>query len=307
MFRLGCTPIVNLYQQRAEPIALTHDQFEYRVVPDARHPLGHEVYSIDHVSACGPDDEEVEYRPFFGLEHAAGDEAEPVYWHASRRPAEEGPTAIDAGSELYLSFVDLHQSPAATAGWTVAVETTCLSRDLPERLPYGGDQPRLRLTSGGGPVGRVVCLTPPTRTLRPYLRQAALWKLVSHLSLGHQSLVDHDDKGLALREILKLYDFGDSAEVRKMVDGIDSVRSRPVVSRVRGQDGSAFCRGVEITIHFDESKFAGSGLFLFATVLERFLALYCSINSFTKLIATVKGREGELRRWSPRAGEKPLI
>jgi type VI secretion system protein ImpG len=41
-------------------------------------------------------------------------------------------------------------------------------------------------------------------------------------------------------------------------------------------------------------------------VLERFLALYCSVNSFTKFVATVKGREGELRRWPPRAGEKVL-
>src|SRR5205807_706826 len=34
-FRLGCTPVVNLYRQRAEPIRLTHTQYEYRVVPDA--------------------------------------------------------------------------------------------------------------------------------------------------------------------------------------------------------------------------------------------------------------------------------
>ena len=40
-FQLGCTPIVNLYRQRAEPIALTHTETEYRVVPDARRPAAH--------------------------------------------------------------------------------------------------------------------------------------------------------------------------------------------------------------------------------------------------------------------------
>jgi type VI secretion system protein ImpG len=224
----------------------------------------------------------------------------------SRRAADESPTAHDGGTEVFLSLVDLQQSPAVTAGWTLDVETTCLSRDLPARLPYGGDQPRLQLTGGSGPVSRIVCLTPPTRTLRPFLRQGALWRLVSHLSLGHQSLVDHDDKGLALREILKLYDFVDSAEVRKMIDGIEGVRSRQVTSRVRGRRGG-FCRGVEVILELDDAKFAGSSPFLFASVLERFFALYCSINSFTKLVATLKGREGELRRWLPRAGEKPLI
>jgi type VI secretion system protein ImpG len=41
-------------------------------------------------------------------------------------------------------------------------------------------------------------------------------------------------------------------------------------------------------------------------VLERFLALYCTLNSFTRFHATVKGREGALRRWPPRMGEKVL-
>jgi type VI secretion system protein ImpG len=156
-------------------------------------------------------------------------------------------------------------------------------------------------------VTGITCLTPPTPTLRPATRRGTLWRLVSHLSLGHLSLVDRDDKGLALREILKLYDFADSPEVRKQIDGIAGVRSRHVVGRVRGGPGDGFCRGVEINVCFDEPKFAGGGLFLFATVLERFLALYCSVNSFTRLVATVKGREGELRRWFPRSGEKVLI
>jgi type VI secretion system protein ImpG len=189
----------------------------------------------------------------------------------------------------------------------VDVETTCLNRDLPQRLPFGGDQPRLHLGEGGEPVSRITCLTAPTRTLRPALREGTLWRLVSHLTLGHVSLVEHDDHALALREILKLYDFVDSAEIRKLIDGIDRVGSRRVVGRVRGPRMDAFCQGVEVTLCFDEGKFTGGGLFLFAAVLERFLALYCSVNSFTKLVATVKGKEGELRRWPPRAGEMVLV
>ena len=114
------------------------------------------------------------------------------------------------------------------------METTCLNRDLPHRLPFGGDQPRLQLSEGGALVSRIACLTPPTRTLRPALRHGALWRLISHLSLNHLSLVDGGDEGEALREILKLYDFADSAETRKMIDGILGVAGRRVVGRVRG-------------------------------------------------------------------------
>ena len=44
-----------------------------------------------------------------------------------------------------------------------------------------------------------------------------------------------------------------------------------------------------------------------AAVIERFLALYGSINSFTRLAIKLQGRPGVLRRWSPRAGEQELL
>jgi type VI secretion system protein ImpG len=91
-----------------------------------------------------------------------------------------------------------------------------------------------------------------------------------------------------------------------MIDGIISVASRRIVGTVRTDGPVSFGRGIEVTIQFDEERFSGSGLFLFASVLERFLALYCTVNSFSKLIATIRGRQGELRRWPPRLGEKIL-
>ena len=64
MFCQGCTPIVNLFKQRAEPLQLTQTETEYRIVPDARRPLAHEIYSIDRVTASSPDGEEVGFSRF---------------------------------------------------------------------------------------------------------------------------------------------------------------------------------------------------------------------------------------------------
>jgi type VI secretion system protein ImpG len=305
-FRLGCTPVVNLYRRRAEPIGLTHTQTEYRVVPDARHPLAGEIYSIDRVAATSPDSEQVEFQPFYSFKHAAAREKHKAFWHAARREAGESGARGDRGTEVYLSLVDLGFSPAAPPQWTLDVETTCLDRDRPSRLPFGEGQPVLRLTQGA-PLSRVACLTRPTGTLRPALKHGSLWRLISHLSLNHLSLADSEEGADALREILKLYDFADSAETRAMIDGVLSVRARRVVGRSAGEPRGGFCRGLEVTLHFDEGRFAGSGVYLFACVLERFLGLYCSVNSFSKLIATTNKREGELRRWPPRAGETVLL
>jgi type VI secretion system protein ImpG len=150
-------------------------------------------------------------------------------------------------------------------------------------------------------------LTAPTRTYRPASRQGLLWRLISHLSLNHLSLVSEGDKAEALREILRLYDFTDSPQTARMIDGISDVRSRRVVGWVVGEGQGAYARGVEVTLEFDETRFSGGGLFLFATVLEHFLALYCTMNSFTKMVARTKGAQGDLRKWPPRMGERVLV
>ena len=304
-FQLGCTPIVNLFSQRADPISLTHTDFEYQVVPDRRRPMALEVYSIDRVIASPPSGESVEYRPFFSIKHALNRDSDRTFWHANRRPAEETMAKGDRGTEVFLSLVDLGFRPSGPAGHVLEIQTTCLNRDLPVDLPFGGDQPRLQLLEGGGVVSQIRCLTAPTRTLRPDLGHGLLWRLISHLSLNHLSLVENG-KADALREILKLYDFADSAETRGQIDGILGVSSRRIVGAIQSEGPLAFCRGTEVTIQFDEERFTGSGLFLFASVLEHFMALYCTVNSFSKLIATVKGREEELRRWPPRMGENVL-
>jgi type VI secretion system protein ImpG len=149
------------------------------------------------------------------------------------------------------------------------------------------------------------------RTLRPVLGQGTRWRLVSHLALNHLSLVDHDKGADALRDILRLYDFEDSAETRKMIDGLTGIRGRRVtgrvIERVRQRDATFFCRGQEVTLDFDEDKFTDGSVLLLASVLERFLGLYCSVNSFVRTIARTNKREGVLYEWPPRAGETVLL
>src|SRR5262249_13649989 len=48
-FRLGCTPIVNLFRQASEPILLDQKRFEYRIVPDARREKALDIFSVDEV------------------------------------------------------------------------------------------------------------------------------------------------------------------------------------------------------------------------------------------------------------------
>ena len=66
-------------------------------------------------------------------------------------------------------------------------------------------------------------------------------------------------------------------------------------------------RGQRVEIEFDEDQFAGGGVYLMASVLERFLAHFVSLNSFTMLHASTRQRKQPLRNWAPRAGWKALL
>ena len=94
---------------------------------------------------------------------------------------------------------------------------------------------------------------------------------------------------------------------QQLIDGIVGLSSRRVIGRTGTETASGFCRGIEVTLEFDEKKYIGTGVFLFASVLERFLGLYASINSFSQLVVKKRQEEGIFKKWPPRAGEQPLL
>jgi type VI secretion system protein ImpG len=150
-----------------------------------------------------------------------------------------------------------------------------------------------------------VALRKPTSTLRPPIGKVALWRLISHLSLNYLSLVE--DGREALQEILKLYDFTESAYLEKQVAGITRVASRRHAARMVSENGIAFVRGTRVEIELDEEQFVGGGAFLFASVLEHFLGLYATMNSFTQMVASSRQRKEVLKEWAPRAGQRILV
>ncbi len=306
--RLGCTPIINLFRKRAEPIKLTHTVSRYPVIPDARRRTDLEVYSVDRVSSTSEEGDIIDYHSLYAITDGADRGTPRTFWTSSRQAAETAMRTPDRGTEVFLSIVDLDWNPYQRADHTLILETTCLNRDLPGAL----QRPRAELVQGG-PFQAVNLLAGPTSTVRPTALRRREWALLSHLCLNHLSIstqaADGQEDPLSvatLRRILQLYDFSDTDAAKRKMLGIVSVRHQRVVGRVSGP-GGGFCRGVDVTIEFDEDKFPEHGIFLFASVLERFLGLYCSINSFSRMTARIQQRDGVLRRWEPRTGYRTLL
>ncbi len=295
-FRLGCSPAINLFPQTAEPILLDQTRVEYPVIPDLRRRRYLEIYSIDEVVSTSPDSEEVtRYEPFYAFRHATRHDSK-CFWHTVRRPST---APNDEGTEVFLTLTDLSGRPTKPSAEALTVRCTCTNRDLPGRLPFGNEAGDFELEAVPI-VKKVVSLRKPGPSLRPPLGRGALWRLISHLSLNYLSLVDEGKE--ALQEILNLYNFSESPHLRRQIQGIVSIRSSRHMAPVSSEHGIAFARGTRIEVQLDEDQFVGGGVYLFLSVLERFLGLYTSMNSFTQLVAFTNQRKEILKEWPPRSG-----
>ena len=301
-FRLNCAPLVNLFAQTAEPILLDHTAYEYQVVPDVSRRRATEVFEIADVISANPQSGEVvRFEPFYSYRHGVNRSKTQAFWRSSRRPSGY---REDEGTDVFLSLVDLSSRPVRPNLDALTVRTVCTNRDLPARLPFGNEAGDFEL-EGALPVKRIVALIKPTDALRPPVGKDSMWRLVSQLSLNYLSLVENGRE--ALQEILRLYNFTGSTYSDKQIEGLTGLDSRRHFARVISEDGVVFARGTQVEMEFDEEQFVGGGVYLFASVLEYFLGLYVSMNSFSQLRVRTRQRKEILRQWPPRAGQKILL
>ncbi len=305
-FALGCTPAVNLFREACEPVALDGTSSDWLVVPDARRPAALEVYAIEAVRLTRPEDPRPRRVPaFHRLRQDSGveEEAQGMSWIAARRPA---PGTL-GGGETRLMLRDPHFDPTLPADGVLGIDALCCNRDLPSLLPFGGGQPRLRIADPAAPAASAECLSPPTPTLRPQLRERSGWRLVSHLALNHLGVTGGAEAAGALREMLRLHDLRDTPETRLALEGLVAVTAAPGIARLPGLRPGGFARGLDVTLTFEPQAWAAGGLFLLAAVLERFLALQVSINGFVRTTAALRGRGGTAAAWPARSGTRVLL
>lgn len=314
-FALFCAPAVNLFEKRADRIHLTDRQTEHHVVPDRSRPMDFEVHSVTEVEGFGTGaDEKQDFLPFYAARDIADFRENRAYYTLHRAPRllstrqrGQGPRSSYIGSEVFISLVDANEAPYSSNLRQLALTTLCTNRDLPLQMPVGASSTDFTMESGA-PVNAVRCLAGPTRPQPSHAQREVAWQLISHLSLNYLSVTDQDAQGgaAALRQLLGLYGATNDAAIRKQIDGVVSVASKPVNRRVSGTGPMAFARGLEVAVTLDEPAFEGTGIFLLGVVLEQFFARYVSINSFTETVLKATDR-GEVMRWPPRIGQRHVL
>jgi type VI secretion system protein ImpG len=309
-FALHCTPVVNLFQRRADRINVTGEQFEYHVVVDRTRPMDYEVFQVDAVTGygSGPGSEQA-FRPFYTARDIGALHQDKAFYQVrreqrvvSRRQRRDGPRSSYIGSEAFISIVDAAEAPYSSDLRQLGLSVWCTNRDLPLSMPIGVGKTDFILDSGA-PVAAVRCVAGPSQPHPSFAEGSVAWRLLNQLSLNYLSLLDSDpDQGaVALREMLALYCHPADLNAQRQVEGVRSISSRAVTRRMPSPGPITVGRGIEITVTLDDAAFEGTGAFVLGAVLAAFFAQYVSINSFTETVIRTLGR-GEIMRWPARGG-----
>jgi type VI secretion system protein ImpG len=313
-FALFCTPAINLFPRRTDRIHLTDDTYSYHVVVDRTRPMDFEVFEIMEVTGYGVgSDSEQPFFPFYAAYHLEG-EKHSAYFMVQREARllsesqkQSGLRTSYIGTEVYVSLVDPNEAPYRSDLRQLALRVLCTNRDLTLQMPLHVGKTDFNLDSAA-PVQAIRCVKGPSRPRAAHGDGPLAWRFISHLSLNYLSLLDSKDAegAAALREILGLYAVAADAALKKQIDAVHSVRARPVVRRLPFPGSLAYGRGVEIELEVDELGFQGGSAFLFGSVMEQFFARHVSINSFTETVLRSLAR-GQVMRWVPRCGERPIV
>jgi len=293
--KLYCTPIVNLFKHDALPIRLDGKQDEYLLLPAEYDLENCGVFSVEGVTGWKPGGLGYqEYVPFESFEHDPSFDVPQSRPHYSIR---QRTSLLHDGLDTYLSFGIRHTE----AHETLSIELICTNQNLPRRLKLGDICMACEETPEFLSFRNI---TPATSSFAPPLSRDFLWKLISNMSLNYLSLANVD----ALKVILETYDlpryYDQHAEKvsKRLLGGLKSIKHQHVDRLHRGLP----LRGLRTELTIDPEGYIGEGdLFVFASVLNEFFALYASLNSYHEL--RVKSTQGEVYQWTPRMGLQPLL
>ncbi|MBE0436825.1 MAG: type VI secretion system baseplate subunit TssF, partial [Methylomicrobium sp.] len=255
-----------------------------------------------------------EFTPFYQASGAINQKNTRAYYTLLRAPRllsskqrQYGPRSSYIGNELFIALVDANETPFKSDLKQLGIDSLCTNRDLPLQLSIGIGKTDFTMPMGA-PVESIRCLSGPTRPRPSNAYKDTAWQLINHLSLNYLSLINHGgtEGALAFRSLLALYGDNSDPGIRKQIEGVVSLQSKPIVRRIDNAGPIVFGRGLELVLTLDEAAFEGSGIYLMGAVLEQFFAQYVSLNSFTETVLK-SSNQNEVTRWPARIGSRHLF
>ncbi|NKC23159.1 type VI secretion system baseplate subunit TssF [Ochrobactrum oryzae] len=252
---LNTTPVINLFQQRCEPVHVNGEREQYPFVPDYRFRQTRKFHSVDCVTAVSENGATILCHPAGHAKICSGSSS--LVWQIVR----DSSAGEDEDCMIGFSGSALDRGQSFVA----QIEALCTNGQLPNQLPYNNGSLQLLPAKPHSMIAAIRCLMPFTSSVAKPLSGDQLWRFIAHLRVNHLSI--SNDTGQTLREILRLYQANEDADGQKFIDSVQSVTPRSSMYRLR-QGG--FAAATDFDICFSADTISPAGIFIFASVLNRF-------------------------------------
>jgi len=288
-WKLFCTPVINVFPLTAKGQKADQAGKGYKIVPDTQNPDHYGIYSVEQVgcwTATGKSGDDYENMDSF--ERVTSNES------TTRYHLRIVPTFDYEKIDAYVQIEETNQEDVL-----LRIQLLCTNGALPKRLGLGDIC--IATESAGATSAPFKNILPILSPLPPPCATGGiLWQLLSNQSLTSIPLTDV----AAFRAMIAPYAFRakyDSAEAKALerhLQGIRAIKS-PATDRVFNGIPR---RGAQTRITMDQSFFACEGaMYLFCGVLNEFLSMYATVNSFHQLIVK-EAAHGNEYIWPPRLG-----
>jgi type VI secretion system protein ImpG len=179
---------------------------------------------------------------------------------------------------------------------TISLEATLSNGFLPPAYLEAGSISQPRDFPSGVEAANISL---PSEVMECPEQQNYLWSLISHLSVSYNTLADTT----TLKSILSLYNWTRTQNHpnKKKIEAIKEVYPPAIKSLIHNQ---SLIRGIEFKIEIDPDEFEnGEGdIYLFGSILNRFLSQYITLNSYVYLTIIESGTN-KTYSWKPLLGK----
>ncbi|EDA3267905.1 type VI secretion system baseplate subunit TssF [Salmonella enterica subsp. enterica serovar Bovismorbificans] len=303
LFRINCSPVVNLFKKRTEPLRLSDGQDEYQVNADLYCRDEVLIWDINKVTLHRYENDLVRQIPLknlFGLEHSVIQQSCNIFWHSSYYRMSSESRNIEENVYIRLSDDGGTQSRIMT-GDVLSIDVVCTNGDIPSSINNGDPDGDFDCDIDIANL-RIIALNRPSRMLPAMALKGMNWRIISQLSLNFV-LLSGTDGAIKLREMLSIYNYNNNHSISIFIEWIKELQITPVSSRLPGIYPPVTARGIDITVILSKDAHMHPECFLFCSFLDHFLGLHAPVNSFTRMITVIEHEEHTRRVWPIRAGK----
>lgn len=266
IFRLYCSPVVNMFLKGTEPVVKNGSQPEYRVVADyafnnvAVHSI-HSVTGINKVTG-----EQSVYEPYY------------TFGNVGKRSANTYTTKFirTAGGmrQMNILFGGSNLSGKEIKEEIIVIEAWCTNGRIPRNMVHEGD---INSPGKGFPdYIKISNITRPSLPVLPPENDEFILAFHTNLAANIKRLADKE----VLRKYLHLFDWSGLEEKNNKIESITDVKSELVRKAYKG----CLIFGMRFIVTIDEEEFKDTqDIHLFGLILLNLFNQYIQVNNFCEL------------------------